>query len=316
MAKPFGHRPHLTRLLTFVLVGASVASVAAMRSARAQVNEGMQRLARQLMPYAEQSAMHSPKRVLLNGQTLQLATGTTRDTVTAVLDWYETQCARRGGGLTREIARANPAFGSAAFNELWARAGRRTANFEVMRDGDERQGYVACLDMGGDDLRGNALSQRIQAFVNSGDLSRLGNMRYAYVQRTSSGTRIVTVATDGRFDLLRMFPATGDAPGHDIDGLGRYPSMRRVLSAQEEGVANTLGMYTVNAPLAQVRDWYRQTLPARGWSLSELPRDRRMPAEVESQRAYTATFERGQQQLYLVFEERNGTTSMMSIAGL
>lgn len=315
MARQKTHRPHMTRLLAFVFVGTSVASVASMRAARAQVNEGMQRLARQLMPYAEQGAMHSPKRVLLNGQTLQLASGTTQDGVGAVLDWYETQCARNGGGLTREMARANPAFGSAAFNALWARAGRRTANFEVMRSGDERGGYVACLDMGGD-VRGNALTRRIQSFVSSGDLSRLGNMRYAYVQRVSSGTRIVTVATDGRFDLLRMFPERGDAPGRDVDGLSRFPGMRRLLSAQEEGVANTLGMYSVQAPLAEVRDWYRRTLPSRGWTLAELPRDRRLPPEIESHRATTATFERGQAQLYLVFDERNGTTSMMSIAGL
>lgn len=315
MARQKTHRPHMTRLLAFVFVGASVASVASMRAARAQVNEGMQRLARQLMPYAEQGAMHTPKRVLLNGQTIQLATGTTQDNVGAVLDWYETSCARRGGGLTREMARVNPVFGSAAFNEVWTRVGRRTGSFEVIRNGDERGGYVACLDMGGEDLESGALTQRIQAFVRSGDLSRLGHMRYAYVQRVSSGTRIVTVATDGRFDLLRMFPERGDAPGRDVDGLGRFPGMRRVLSAQEEGVANSLGMYAVRAPLSEVRDWYRRTLPSRGWSLSELPRDRRLPAEIESQRANTATFERGQAQLYLVFDEHNGTTSMMSIAG-
>lgn len=316
MSRERSHRPHMTRLLAFVFVGTSVASVASMRAARAQVNEGMQRLARQLMPYAEQGAMHTPKRVTLNGQTIQLATGTTPDSVSTVLDWYETQCARRAGGLTREMARANPAFGSAEFNALWTRLGRRAGAFEVMRGGDAQGGYVACLDMGGDDVRGGALSQRLRAFVDSGDLSRLGNMRYAYVQRVSTGTRIVTVATDGRFDLLRMFPERGDAPGRDVDGLARFPAMRRVLSAQEEGVANTLGMYSVQAPLARVREWYRRELPSRGWRLADLPRDRRLPPEIESHRATTAIFERGQAQLYLVFDERGGTTSMMSIASL
>jgi len=316
MARQNGKRPHLTRLLAFVFVGTSVASLASMRAARAQVNEGMQRLARQLMPYAEQSAMHTPKRVTLNGQTIQLATGTTRDGVAAVLDWYETQCARRGGGVTRELARSHEGFGSAAFNALWSTVGRRTGTFEVIRDGDSDGGYVACLDMGGDDVRGDALTRRIQAFVDSGDLSRLGDMRYAYVRRGSSGTRVVTVATDGRFDLLRMFPERGDAPGNDVAGLARFPGMRRVLSAQEEGVANVLGMYSVRAPLAQVRQWYRSNLPGNGWTLADLPRDRRLPAEIEAHRETTAIFERGQSQLYLVFDERDGVTSMMSIAGL
>lgn len=316
MASIRGHRPHLTRLLTFVLVGAGVASVASMRAARAQVHEGMERLARQLMPYAEQSAMHAPKRVILNGQTIQLATGTTRDGVGAVLDWYETQCARRSGGVTRELARGDRGFSSAAFNAFWTSMGRRTGSFEVFREGDERGGYVACVDMGRDDVRGDELSRRIRAFVDSGDLSRLGDMRYAYVQRGSSATRIVTVSTDGRFDLLRMFPSRGDAPGEDAPGLARYPGMRRVLSAREEGVANTLGMYAVRAPLADVRAWYRRTLPSQGWTLAELPRDRNFPPEIEAHRATTAIFERGQTQLYLVFDESQGTTSMMSLAGM
>jgi hypothetical protein len=127
---------------------------------------------------------------------------------------------------------------------------------------------------------------------------------------------VVSVATDGRFDLLRMFPERGDAPGNDVAGLARFPGMRRVLSAQEEGVANVLGMYSVRAPLAQVRQWYRSNLPGNGWTLADLPRDRRLPAEIEAHRETTAIFERGQSQLYLVFDERDGVTSMMSIAGL
>lgn len=316
MARNRGHRPHLTRLLAFVLAGTTVASIASMRAARAQVNEGMERLARQLMPYAEQSAMHAPKRVFLNGQTIQLATGTTRDGVAAVLDWYETQCARTSGGVTRELARGDRGFSSAAFNAFWTSMGRRTGSFEVLREGDARGGYVACLDMGRDDVRGDELSARLRAFVDSGDLSRLGNMRYAYVQRGSSGTRIVTVATDGRFDLLRMFPERGDAPGEDAPGLSRYPGMRRVLSAREEGVANSLGMYAVRAPLGEVREWYRRTLPTLGWTRVDFPRDRPLPQEVAAHRDTTAIFERGQTQLFLVFDEHQGTTSMMSLAGM
>ena len=59
----------------FVMAGALVTSLVAVRQARAQVHEGMRRLARQLMPYAEQGVIESPRRVVVNGESMYLATG-------------------------------------------------------------------------------------------------------------------------------------------------------------------------------------------------------------------------------------------------
>lgn len=309
MIRRIRHLPQITRLATFVASGMLVTAVVSVRSARAQVNEGLHHLARQLMPYAEQGVMESPRRVVLNGESLYLSMGTTRDGVESVLDYYEARCARSAGHLS-ENARA---LDHAAFNQLWAPNARRAASIETVRFGDASGGYVACLDVGDARLTPQEVLHRAEAVIASGDLSRYGELRYAYVTRGTTNTRILTVATQGRFNLLRIFPTEGDAPGADIPGLARYPSMRRVISAYEDGVPNKLGVYTVRAPAQQVRSWYRDQMARRGWTVLDLPRGRQLPAEIEARRDRMVAFEKGDETLFLVFDHADGVTSMMSL---
>lgn len=314
----FRHAPHVTRLSAFVMAGALVTSLVAMRQARAQVHEGMRRLARQLMPYAEQGVIESPRRVVVNGESMYLATGITHDSVAAVLDYYETQCERRGGRVTAGLSAAQRAqLDTATFNQLWANASRLGQRIESLRGGDDDEGYVACVDVGDRSLSVDDLSHRLQEVVRTGDLSHWGNLRYAYVTRRPTGTRILTVATEGQFNLLRMFPNEGDAPGQDVPGLARFPGMRRVVSAYEDGHANGLGMYTVQAPVTRVREWYRDEMGRRGWALSDVPHDRPLPPEVEASRARMLAFSRGNDAtMVLVFDHTEGTTSMMSLLAM
>jgi hypothetical protein len=313
------HLPNLIRLTAFLSAGLVVTSVASMRSARAHMNEGMRRLARQLMPYAEQGVIEAPRRVVINNESLYLAMGTTHDSVPAVLDYYERQCARRAGRLTESLAneaRQTQRLDQAAFNALWHTPGRRSVNFETVREGDSEGGYVACIDVGDRKLDAAELARRLQAVVRTGDLHEYGNLRYAYVTRSSGGSRVLTVATDGSFNFGRMFPATGDAPGDDPPEVVRFPGMRRVLSAHEEGHPNALGMYTVTAPLAQVRDHYRREMPRRGWTIIDLPRDRQFSPELEARRDKMVALTRGDSAtLLLVFDQSGATTSVMTLLG-
>lgn len=331
MRRGFQHTPHMLRLAGFVATGMLVTSVVSLRAARAHMNDGMQRLARQLMPYAEQGVMEAPRRVVINGESVFLALGTTQDSVETAMDYYAARCAETSGHLAEQLrdvtppaeaATASGATGAApmdhaAFNRLWqAIPGRHAQGLEVFRSGDENGGYVACIDVGSRHLTGGELQRRLQALVATGDLSQYGNFRYAYVSHTSTGnTRILTVATEGRFNLLRMFPSTGDAPGEDITGLARYPQMRRVVSAFEENHPNKLGIYTVRAPLGDVRSFYLRQMPQRGWTVMDVPRDRPLPPELEARRQRLAAFAHGDDTLMLVFDESEGTTSMMSLLG-
>ena len=119
------------------------------------------------------------------------------------------------------------------------------------------------------------------------------------------------MATEGRFNLLGMFPAAGDAPGQDAPHLARYPGMRRVVSAYEDGQPNGLGMYTVAAPMATVRDWYRGEMGRHGWQPAAMPPNAPQAAATAER---TLAFSRGDSAtMLLVFEHAEGTTSMMSL---
>lgn len=321
MPKLFRYIPKLTRLAAFLAIASGLVLLATLNAARAHMHDGMQALARQLMPYAEQGVMESPRRVLINGEALYLAVGTTPDDVPAVLDYYEQRCRRAGSGLTEHMTRAaqrTARLDALPANQLWARGqrGRRAESLETLRIGDDESGYVACFDTGGRPLSMEEITRRLQAMSATGNLAEFGDLRYAWVAKSDTGTRIITVATDGRFNLLRMFPTEGDAPGSDIANLPRFPAMRRVLSAHEEGRDYALGLYATRAPREQVRGWYRRELPRLGWRPLEMPRDRRFSPEVERHRNTLTAFERGNTTLVLVFDEAEGTTSMMTLAGM
>ncbi len=318
MALSLRRLPNAMRLATFMLVVSAGGTVASVRSARAQVHETMRQLARQLMPYAEQGVMQAPRRVHLNGETMLLSVGTARDSVPAVLDWYERQCAGRAGQLSEalhgQVRQGAEGLDVAAFNAQWTGSGRVTQAMEVLRAGDEAEGYVACIDTGSTArVSGDELLARARRLLDTGNLAHLGGIRYAYVTRGSAGTRIITFATEGRFNILRMFPESGDAPGEDVGDLARFPQMRRILSAYEDGDQNGLGIYTVRAPIADVRGFYRREMVRRGWQLLDLPTDRRLPAEVEAHRATTQAFSRAEGMMYLVFDHDDGLTSMMAL---
>lgn len=113
-----------------------------------------------------------------------------------------------------------------------------------------------------------------------------------------------------------MFPSSGDAPGEDAPGLARFPGMRRVLSAREE----SSGQHPRNVRRAGAARGRAGVVPPHapvaGLDPRGAPAGPAFPPEIEAHRATTAIFERGQTQLYLVFDEAQGTTSMMSLAGM
>ncbi len=314
----FRHLPHTMRLAGFVLCGAMVTAVVSARHARAQAHEGMRRLARQLMPYAEQGAIEAPRRVHINGESVYLATGVTQDSVAAVLDYYEARCERTGGHLSDTLSPAQrEALARAGHGQVWGHAGRLGPRVESFREGNDDEGYVVCIDVGEQRLTLEDLTRRLQEVTTTGDLSRWGNLRYAYVSRRPTGTRVLTVATEGRFNLQGMLPAQGDAPGQDVPGLARYPGMRRVVSAWEESQPNALGVYTVTAAPGDVRAWYRREMSRAGWTLTEMPRDGRIPARAEAARDRSLVFSRNDDAtLVLVFEQSGGDTSMMSLLAM
>jgi len=132
-------------------------------------------------------------------------------------------------------------------------------------DGD-RRGLVACF--ADDDAEGGSsgAARRIGRFLSSGDLRALGKLRYVVAKKAKSGkTHVVTAWTDSSFDLTRLLPSEGDAPGSDADGMPRPVRARRLLTAGIEGVGHGVRIYESAATSKDVLSALDTSMPSLGW---------------------------------------------------
>ncbi|AKF11659.1 hypothetical protein [Sandaracinus amylolyticus] len=256
--------PNLARLFAFLLVVYAVAMVIVARQVRAETNEIMLGVGSQMMTYAEADAQDSPRTLHVNGQRLLFGSGhTANHDVDEVLDFFEARCTSRDGRLVERV------------HELYEQRQMPVPDTSMLdgtlRDSTERSGYVACFDVGEEREGVEGLLARLQSFADSGNLARMGGLRYVYARRTDDGgTHFLVFHTDEELNVYEMFPSTGDAPGADVDGLPRPANTRRLMSAWEEGDPHSLSMYTSTTRSAEeLQRWYRSELPDSGWDLVE-----------------------------------------------
>ncbi len=266
--------------------------------ARAQVSENLWDLGSQMMRYADASRQDTPRDLVVNGQVLRLSSGTARRSATEVLDFFEGRCAEVDGSLTEQLTEARD---------------RDPSRWEddrdpspTMREDNGRAGYVACLDYG-QSISVAELGARLHRFGETGDVSDVGQMRFVFVEsrETDEGpqTHFVAMWTTGSFDVDRMFPEEGDAPGRDVEGLGRPPRSRRVLSSFERGEPYTLTVYQARGDEAELERFYRRELASSGWTILEPEGGRR----GDGPRTFVA--EQGERMLTFVFQTDIATGS-------
>jgi hypothetical protein len=204
----------------------------------------------------------TPRTVSLNGAQLDLVVATTNLSVAETLDRLEAICDQRGGVdgqtlLPKLFHQAAPTHPSWLSGHL--------------RHESARDGVLACLDTGGA-LGLEALTTRLQAFASSGDLSRLGALRYATARRTGNVTTVLFVWTEGALPLRTMFSKQGDAPGVDPIGVPRPIGAERILSGIEHGAPYSLTAYRTRASTPEaLLAWYRTALPAAGFAVADGP---------------------------------------------
>jgi len=211
---------------------------------------------------------HGAYHVRLNGAELRWSNARTPQTVDQVLDRFERYCREAPSALGQAmldvpatledrvpIPKADP-----------ARAG-------VVRQGRGDRGMVACFvaDPG---ARGGAagVTERLEAFGRSGDLSNLGRFRYVFAERGKAGpgglglTRVVTLWSDGPLRIGEMFPATGDAPGTDSAVAPRPADSRRTLCASVDGFPASIRIYETPRTPAEVLEALDPALRASGFA--------------------------------------------------
>jgi len=188
-----------------------------------------------LMAYP--SAPHArTRRMLLNGVQIAFRTQTVADAPGAVLAHYRRLCGIEGAAPSQAA------------------------------------GHVACVDLGGIDGIG-ALARRFGRFVETGNLSDIGMLRYAHGHRVTSDdgdkTFLFTMWTDSDFDVASLLPSkAADSAGYDPTGVPRLEASRRILSASEADAPSGAFIYLVRSQSPdEVASFYRRALPERGWNL-------------------------------------------------
>jgi hypothetical protein len=209
----------------------------------------------------------------LNGEAIHITSAMEDLSVKEILDRTEDGCLAASAGLGPDALGAVERSGSslagpphlpylpASVTPLRA-AG-------VLRHSQGESGVVACLvrppgvSIGGI----KDLVDKLSELVATGDLSRVGLLRYVYAEKTASGrTHVVVVWTDGPFNFLRLLPTSGgDAPGSDPADAPRPPRGHRLLSANFEGVPYGVRIYDTAASPSDVIGLYDGEMPTRGW---------------------------------------------------
>ena len=296
------------RLAAFIGVLAAILVGWSLHSASAQLDELLLRVGDRMMVYDDARRQDERRALVFNGQELFMRSGTTEHDVDTVLTFYQQMC-RQNDGRTLEQLLAMPGFESLPDDA-------ETGFLEATRRHDaEDIGYVVCLDTGSEDaLEPSEILERLEAFVESGDISDVGDMRYAFARRGRDYTHFMVFWTEGPFNVKDMFPAEGDAPGRDVEGIPRPPQARRVLSSWERGVPYALTMYE-GSRMDQLRleAWYRARLPDMGWSILDPAPAVAKAANVDPDRFLVV--ENGNRLITLVFTldpEVGGMTTVIS----
>lgn len=240
-----------------------------------------------------------PYVVLVNGERMFVAAATLEEAPSAVLDRLEGLCRAHDGGLLDAIADRARSEGFPA-----PTPGEAAPLPGLLRHENAQGGVAGCLAQ--DSALGlDAITERLGRVARDGDVGRLGNLRYASVRRTKSGrTHVVVVWTNGPFFPGRAFPPAIDAPGSDLERVGKPQGSRRVLAATIEGAPYGVRVY--HAPSGEppsTMDAFDAQLVRAGFARDALSR------EVGAR-----SYRRGAEEVVVSVEgARVGTGSVLSV---
>jgi hypothetical protein len=251
-------RRGLLRAAAYLIALSGVFSLIQIRHARAEVGDKTVEIGRQMLSLAN-ATQHDVNRLKLNGQSLYIGSSVAKDSVTDVLDRYNTLC---------EQSRAQPA-------EEWRGLADKTGNDDVkksavgsagiVRGGDAEEGAVLCFTKTPSSKR--TFSEAVKTFAATGELGALGGVRYVYAHKSQKGnTLVLTAWTDEQFNVKSFMGEEGkDCQGEDFKGLPRPPESTRVVSARLEDTPFGINVYRSKTAPAELAKIYDETMIKDGW---------------------------------------------------
>ncbi|HNS99460.1 MAG TPA: hypothetical protein PLJ27_13995 [Polyangiaceae bacterium] len=292
LAEKARHRIHLRgviRVLAYCFVVSVVLGGLSIRSAWGNFKDSALIVGRQFASFGDlEGRIH---RVRLNGEPVLVTSAVTTASMDDVLGRFEALCRQDAGGLDK-IFETLPANLKEEFETADGAAG-----VGIVRNQAGPEGMVACLSQ--QPLEGwQSLPSRIEKFLSTGDLTHIGDLRYVYTKQMDGRTHVITVWTEGSFNLFNVAPMDGqEAPGSDSPNAPRPEEAVRLLSATVEGAPYAVRIYDSAKPQQEVLAMYDSQMPSRGWSPIPHATD-----DVAHGRAYTRE---GVDLLIFAFEQKD-----------
>ncbi len=245
----------ILRLSAFALsvVVPAVLALLSPRPARGSVFETLLGFGTRMAPYLDdQRTTEKPRTIMLNGQTLHVAVGTTPHKGARVKDFY-----------------LDKYYGSQlALNQIATQVhdGKKAPPTE-MSFGDDDEGGMVAFDLG-DKLSLQTLKERYLKFVKTRRIGELGQVRFVkWTKEPGGGTRFLTMWTDDHFSVDKLVPPHGvDVEGSDLSGVPRIPGMTRVLAMEEKGKPWATRVYEGQGTVSLVASEMAAAMVSSGWT--------------------------------------------------
>ncbi len=238
-----------------LLFALTLCAGSALHTARAAFDTQALASTRGLLDIPEAWVRGASRTIVLNGARVRVATGRSQESLHALLDRAESECRERSAGLH---ARANR-IADRVHQALPPLADG------ILRSENEREGLVACLELGTDETSFEDLAVRLTEFAEEGDLQALGGVRMVRAEARGDKAFFVSTWNEGRTPLWQMFPETGDAPGIEFADVPRPSGARRVLSTWQEQGAPALNVYESTESAQPLMQRYLSALSQLGW---------------------------------------------------
>lgn len=245
-----------------------------LRNAWAEAELSLQRLGTALQAELGPSLLGEPETISINGQLLMVSSRQSPLSVRAVLDAFAGHCTK-GAGFEPERSLEPGSGGARTESSRFKKLLEVSGQLAVLRSERAGEGQLVCFARDKERAGLRAIGEDLAGLLESGDFSRLGDLRYVTARAQENGkTHVLTVWSEGPLRLGALFPERGDAPGSDMAGVPRVPGSTRELCAQAVRHDYALRLYRSTRPGQEVLAFYDRELVRSGWQ--------RVPTPIES----------------------------------
>jgi hypothetical protein len=248
------------RVFGYAMCVSTLGALGASRAVYASFGEGALHAGRELEGLGD--ALGGTKTIFLNGAAMNVSTAFTDQAPGEVLDRFEAVCRNQPEFLVRALSDLPATLLEKAHvtpDRIW--------RLGIVRHEEGGEGVLTCFT---DDRPASLhdIADRVHAFEHSKDLAEFGHFHYVYVKKTSQGTHVRALWTEGEFNLGKLFPTEGDAEGFDSGAVPRPPNARRILSVTSAQVPYGVHVYRSTESEKALRSFYASEMAARGWQLA------------------------------------------------